>query len=81
MNQILHISHQYTLGQNEGSRGHTNFMYYVSWTGKYIIFARIKSLRHKKTKVIVAFFYSILRDFQLKDFRLNSLKWCRFASF
>ena len=48
--------YQCTLGQNEGSHGHTNFMYYVSWTGKYIIFARIKSLRHKKTKVIVAFF-------------------------
>ena len=54
-------------------------MYYVTWIGKCIIFARIKSLRQKK--VIDAFFYSILRDFQLKDFRLNSLKWCRFPSF
>ena len=35
------------IGLNEGSRGHTNFMYYVSWTGEYK-FARIKSLRHKK---------------------------------
>ena len=39
---------QCTLGQNEGSRGHTSFMYYVTWIGKCIIFARIKTLRQKK---------------------------------
>ena len=39
-----------TLGQIEGSRGHTTFIYYATWIGKCIIFAIMKSLRQKKLK-------------------------------
>ena len=42
-------THQCTLGQNEGSRGHTHLMYYVIWIGKCMIFAGTKTLRQQKT--------------------------------
>ena len=73
---ILHC----TLGQNEGSRGHTNFMYYVSWTGKYIIFARIKSLRHKKLLHLLHFLLYFER-FSIERFSFEFFKMVPFRQF
>ena len=44
-------------GQKEGSRGHTNSMYYVTWIVEWIFLARVKSLEKKPT-VIIAFFFT-----------------------
>ena len=68
------------MGQNEGSRGHTNFVYYVTCIGKCIYCARIKTLRQKNL-VIVTFFLLDFERFSMERFYIEDFKRVPFRQF
>ena len=69
------------IGLNEGSRGHTNFMYYVIWIGNCTIFATIKTFRQKTSLRDCCIFLLDFERFSIQRFLIEDFKMLPFRQF